>query len=77
MKGAAPIEIARYPKIVPFNGHAHRIDVTVKWSPAVFHFAPGVLFGSALRTHPAKLRMLRSRMQGRFLFLHGSAVPFA
>src|SRR6266576_361062 len=55
MKGAAPVEIARRPKIVPLDGHAHRIDIAVKRTPTVFHFAPGVLFGSALRAHRVQI----------------------
>src|SRR5437773_1752067 len=47
MKGLAPVEAARRPKIVPFDGHAHRIDIAVKRTPTVAHFAPGVLFGIA------------------------------
>ena len=61
MKGAAPVEIARRPKIVPFDGHAHRIDIAVKRTPTVFHFAPGVLFGSALRTHRVQITNVAAR----------------
>jgi hypothetical protein len=75
MKGAAPIKRPRHSKIMPFNGDTHRIDVAIKRSPAVFHLAPGVPFGRALRTHRAKLRMLPRGMQGRFLLLEGRAVP--
>src|SRR5436309_41914 len=61
MKGAAPVEIARGPKIVPFDGHAHRIDIAVKRTPTVAHFAPGVLFGSALRAHRVQITNVAAR----------------
>src|SRR5260370_5078808 len=61
MKGAAPVEVARRAKIVAFDGHAHRVDITVKRTPTVFHFAPGVLFGSALRTHRVQITNVAAR----------------
>src|SRR5438270_11241109 len=51
MKGAAPVKIARRFEIVPLNRDAHRVDVAVKRTPTLFDFAPGTLFGSALRIH--------------------------
>ena len=61
MKGLAPVEAARRPKIVPFDGHAHRIDIAVKRTPTVAHFAPGVLFGSALRAHRVQITNVAAR----------------
>src|SRR5260370_7036639 len=75
MKGAAPVEIARHPKIVPFDGHAHRIDIAVKRTPTVFHFAPGVLFGSALRTHRVQITNVAARNARKVSFPPRSPGP--
>src|SRR5437016_13251785 len=75
MKGAAPVEIARRPKIVPFDGHAHRIDIAVKRTPTVFHFAPGVLLGSALRTHRVQITNVAARKARKVSFPPRSPGP--
>src|SRR5947208_16108030 len=75
MKGAAPVEIARRPKIVPFDGHAHRIDIAVKRTPTLSHFAPGVLFGSALRTHRAHITNVAARNARKVSFPPRSPGP--
>src|SRR5439155_23381585 len=49
METFSPIERTRRPKVMPLHGHAELIDIAVKRPPAIFHFAPGVLLGRALR----------------------------
>src|SRR6266567_4193136 len=53
MKTFSPIERTRRTKVMPLHGHAELIDIAVKRSPAIFHFAPGVPLSRALRNHYA------------------------
>src|SRR5437763_17030213 len=65
----------RRPKIVPFDGHADRIDIAVKRTPTVFHFAPGVLFSSALRTHRVQITNVAARNARKVSFPPRSPGP--
>src|ERR1044071_5926247 len=55
MKSTTPVERASEAEIMPFNGDAHSLDIAVKRAPAVFDFAPRILFGCALTIHSVKI----------------------